>query len=134
MRNKFFAAGIAVAISAGAAAAADIQRPAYYAPAAPVAPVGIYNWQGPYLGLNVGYQWGQTRNNPTAPAGITGGLQGGYNFQNGQFVFGAETDLQLSGAEDTFAPWKFSNPWWGSLRGRAGVAWQRRPRLWRREG
>jgi len=26
----------------------------------------------------------------------------------------------VSGAEDTFAPWKFSNPWFGTLRGRAG--------------
>ena len=35
---------------------------------------------------------------------------------------GAETDLQLSGANDTFAPWKFSNPWFGTLRGRVGYA------------
>ena len=42
--------------------------------------------------------------------------------QFGQFVFGAETDLQVSGADDTFASWKFSNPWFGTLRGRAGVA------------
>ena len=26
------------------------------------------------------------------------------------------------GANDTFAPWKFSNPWFGTLRGRAGYA------------
>ena len=31
-------------------------------------------------------------------------------------------DIQLSGAEDTFAPWKFSNPWFGTVRGRAGFA------------
>ena len=37
-------------------------------------------------------------------------------------MFGGETDLQISGADDTFAPWKFSNPWFGTLRGRAGVA------------
>ena len=30
--------------------------------------------------------------------------------------------MQLSGADDTFAPWKFSNPWFGTLRARAGVA------------
>jgi outer membrane immunogenic protein len=28
----------------------------------------------------------------------------------------------LSAADDTFAPWKFSNPWFGTTRGRAGVA------------
>ena len=32
-----------------------------------------------------------------------GGGQVGYNWQYGQFVFGAEADLQASGAEDTFA-------------------------------
>jgi outer membrane immunogenic protein len=115
-------AGIAVAVSASASLAADIQRPAYYAPA-PAMPA-IYNWQGFYAGVNVGYQWGEIRNNPTAPSGITGGVQAGYNWQSGQFVFGPEADLQISGAEDTFAPWKFSNPWWGTVRGRAGYAWQ----------
>jgi outer membrane immunogenic protein len=39
-----------------------------------------------------------------------------------QFVFGLETDIQISGADDTFAPYKFSNPWFGTLRGRAGFA------------
>ena len=56
------------------------------------------------------------------PSGIEGGLQAGYNWQSGQFVFGAETDIQISGADDTFAPYKFSNPWFGTLRARAGYA------------
>ncbi|MGB7717773.1 MAG: porin family protein, partial [Pseudolabrys sp.] len=56
------------------------------------------------------------------PSGIAGGGQLGYNWQVGQFVFGAETDIQVSGADDTFAPWKFSNQWFGTLRGRAGYA------------
>ena len=46
----------------------------------------------------------------------------GYNWQSGQWVFGGETDLQLTGADDTFAPWKFSNPWFGTLRARVGYA------------
>jgi hypothetical protein len=33
MRHKLYMAGIAVAVSASASLAADIQRPAYYAPA-----------------------------------------------------------------------------------------------------
>ena len=60
---------------------------------------------------------------PTEPSGILGGVQGGYNWQSGQFVFGGEADIQITGADDTAAPFKFSNPWWGSLRGRGGVAW-----------
>ena len=34
----------------------------------------------------------------------------------------SKADIQASGANDTFAPWKFSNPWFGTVRGRAGYA------------
>jgi outer membrane immunogenic protein len=78
------------------------------------------SWQGPYVGANLGYQWSAISANPTRPSGFNGGLQGGYNWQSREFVFGVETDLQFSGADDRFAPWKFSNPWFGTLRGRAG--------------
>jgi outer membrane immunogenic protein len=123
MKRTMHAAGMALAISAGTAFAADIQRPGYYAPApAPVAPIA-YNWVGPYVGVNLGYQWGEVSGVPTEPSGMLGGVQGGYNWQSGQFVFGGEADIQITGAEDTAAPFKFSNPWWGSLRGRGGVAW-----------
>jgi outer membrane immunogenic protein len=54
--------------------------------------------------------------------GVAGGGQLGYNWQIGQFVLGGETDFQASAADDTFAPYKFSNPWFGTLRGRAGFA------------
>jgi outer membrane immunogenic protein len=116
----YAAATVAMALAAGAAAAADLPR-GVMAPYAAPAALG-YNWTGPYVGVNLGYQWGSTTNNPTKPSGIEGGVQAGYNWQSGQFVYGAETDIQLSGADDTFAPWKFSNPWFGTLRGRAGVA------------
>ena len=56
------------------------------------------------------------------PSGVAGGVQVGYNWQRGQFVFGGETDLQVSDADDRFASWKFSNPWFGTLRARAGFA------------
>lgn len=122
MKNSVLAVTVATAMAAsGAAFAADIGRgpsPYYSAPA----PVSAYNWGGAYAGLNAGYQWGTVTNNPTEPSGFAGGLQAGYNWQNGQFVFGGETDLQLSGADDTFAPYKFSNPWFGTLRARAGWA------------
>jgi outer membrane immunogenic protein len=86
-------------------------------------PLNAFSWAGPYLGGNLGYNWGTVDNNPTKPSGFLGGVQGGYNWQNGgPFVFGVEGDLQANGADDTFAPWKFSNPWFGTLRGRAGYA------------
>ncbi len=78
------------------------------------------SWQGPYVGANLGYQWSAISANPTRPSGFNGGVGAGYNWQSREFVFGVETDLQFSGADDTFAPWKFSNPWFGTLRGRAG--------------
>jgi len=119
MRKTIFAA--AALLAAGSVAgAADLPRGPYYTPqrAAPA----VYNWAGAYAGASLGYQWGDTTNNPTNPAGIFGGVQLGYNWQSGAFVFGGETDLSVSGADDTFAPWKFSNPWFGSLRGRGGYA------------
>jgi outer membrane immunogenic protein len=79
-------------------------------------------WQGPYIGANLGAQWGSINNNSANPFGVAGGVQAGYNVQYGQYVFGGETDLQASAADDTFAPWKFSNPWFGTLRARAGFA------------
>ena len=85
-------------------------------------PLNAYSWAGPYLGGNLGYAWGSVDNNPTKPSGFVGGVQAGYNWQNGPWVFGVEGDIQATGADDTFAPWKFSNPWFGTLRGRVGYA------------
>jgi outer membrane immunogenic protein len=119
MRRIACAAALLATVAVGAAAAADIPHPSYYTSPAPLS---TYSWTGPYLGGNLGYEWGTTSHNPTNPSGFAGGVQGGYNLQSGQFVFGGEADIQLSGASDTFAPWKFSNPWFGTLRGRAGLA------------
>jgi outer membrane immunogenic protein len=107
------------AVWAAAASAADLPRPSYYTA---TAPLSGYSWTGPYLGGNLGYEWGSTSNNPTRPSGFAGGVEGGYNWQTGQLVFGGEADLQLSNANDMFAPWKFSNPWFGTVRARAGYA------------
>jgi len=79
-------------------------------------------WFGPYVGLNLGYGWGSVAQLPLSPAGLIGGAQAGYNWQSGELVLGAETDLQLSEANETFASYQFSNPWFGTLRGRAGLA------------
>ena len=119
-----FAWGAVALIAAGwnmSARAADL-----YGSGAPlIATQSLYrpdSWAGPYLGGNLGYAWGSVANNPTKPSGFVGGVQAGYNWQNGAFVFGVEGDIQATGAEETFAPWKFSNPWFGTVRGRAGYA------------
>jgi len=119
-RIALAAMGMALLGFAASAEAADL-----YAPRAPYTvnqPLNAYSWAGPYLGGNLGYEWGSVRNNPTKPSGFTGGAQAGYNWQMGHWVFGVEGDIEGTAAEDTFAPWKFSNPWFGTLRGRAGYA------------
>src|SRR3954449_9960937 len=85
-------------------------------------PLNAYSWAGPYLGGNIGYGWGSVVKNGAKPSGFSGGVQGGYNWQSGPVVFGFEADIQAGGANDTFAAWKFSNPWFGSVRGRIGYA------------
>ena len=117
--RKWTSLGLAIAATAMATTQAAAQ------PASP-------SWNGFYAGLNAGGMFGNTSGSFASPAGpggfsgagsgFAGGAQAGYNWQSNQFVFGAETDIQFSGADDTFAPWKFSNPWFGTLRGRAGFA------------
>ncbi|MGB3865830.1 MAG: outer membrane protein [Xanthobacteraceae bacterium] len=85
-------------------------------------PLNGYSWAGPYLGGNLGYNWGSVSHNPTRPSGFSGGIQAGYNVQSGPLVIGLEGDLQLNGAENRFAGWKFNNPWFGTVRGRLGYA------------
>src|SRR3954452_13728406 len=108
------AAAMIVAGSTISAASADLSYGSR-APSTVNQPLNAFSWAGPYLGGNLGYSWGSVDNNPTKPAGLLGGVQGGYNWQTGAFVFGVEGDLQLNAAEDTFAPWKFSNPWFGTV-------------------
>jgi outer membrane immunogenic protein len=97
--------------------------PAPYAPPLPPVlpppPILPCLWLGPYVGANAGFQW--TSNvGGLSPSGFTGGIQGGYNWQNGPFVYGVEADFNLSNAGGTFANYQFSNPWFGTVRGRAG--------------
>lgn len=109
----------AVAIIASSRADAQLAL-SYTAEPAPVA----YNWTGGYFGLSVGQQSSRVTNLGARPTGLGGGGQAGYNWQSGRFVIGGETDLQGSSAADTFAGWQFSNPWFGTTRGRAGFAMQ----------
>lgn len=89
---------------------------------APPPPCSCWSWTGFYGGANLGFQWGTLSNSGAKPSGLIAGFQSGYNWQFGQWVTGFETDLQLSDANDVFANYKFSNPWFGTVRGRAGFA------------
>jgi outer membrane immunogenic protein len=119
MKTLFRAVAVTALLAATPAAAADLYR----RPALAAAPFSGYNWNGFYVGVNLGYQWGTVTNwGGGSPSGVMGGGQVGYNWQFGQYVFGLEADLQGSAAEGTFAAYKFANPWFGTVRGRAGYA------------
>jgi len=119
---KRFAVGAAALTLAGMAQSANAADLPYNQPYTVNQPLNAFSWAGPYLGGNLGYEWGTVSNSGTKPSGIAGGIEGGYNFQSGNWVFGIEGDLELTGASDTFASWKFSNPWFGTVRGRIGYA------------
>ena len=93
--------------------------PPLYPPPPMPPPLPIYPWLGPYVGANAGLHWTSDIGGPS-PSGFTGGIQGGFNWQFGPWVYGIETDFNLSSASDRFADTQFSNPFFGTVRGRAG--------------
>ena len=79
---------------------------------APPPPAYVYNWSGFYIGLNLGYSFGNEKTNWTVAGvpigstsakmdGILGGGQAGYNWQSGSWVFGVEADIQGTGERGT---------------------------------
>jgi outer membrane immunogenic protein len=121
MRTVCFAAA-ALALVTAPAGAADFPRQGARLPYAAPPPALAFAWTGPYVGANLGYQWGSLSPLAGEPNGIAGGVQAGYNWQFGQFVVGGEADIQASAADETFAAYKFSNPWFGTVRGRVGFS------------
>src|SRR5580658_120155 len=101
MKRILIAGALALA-TAAPAFAADLPPAAPPPPRAPVAyvPAPVFSWTGFYIGVNTGYAFGQSEWN--SPIGTTGnfdvsgpmaGLTLGGNYQIGQFVVGAETDI-----------------------------------------
>jgi outer membrane immunogenic protein len=88
------------------------------------APYITMNWSGLYTGVNAGYGW-NGNNGTLDPTGPLGGAQVGYNFQRGSFVFGAEADFQAARISDNNLVTKSEMDWFGTVRGRAGYAFDR---------
>ena len=97
-------------------------------------PLPIYNWTGFYVGANLGGAWvsGTLSDSFTggsvsaSSSGVIGGGQFGYNFQNGNFVFGAElvfdgTSLDASGSAGPLSATAKTN-WVTTLAARFGWA------------
>jgi outer membrane immunogenic protein len=110
-----------------------------------VAAIPVFTWTGFYAGVNGGYAFGEgsrrlidTTTGATAVVGgddegFIGGGQVGFNYQIGTFVVGLETDIQNAdlGGEDQFTVGgttfrtRGSDNYFGTLRGRAGLAFDR---------
>jgi outer membrane immunogenic protein len=138
--KKILLASVALFGFAGAASAADL--PVRAAPPAPIiAAAPIFTWTGFYVGVNAGYGWSNNDFDAVDIAdedddgGFVGGAQVGYNYQIGSFVVGLEGDVQYAdfGADGTFdfdGDGVFdddfdSSDWFGTVRARAGVAFDR---------
>ena len=128
--RKTFLAGIAAAgLLSGSAVAADLptKAPLYKAPI--VAPP--YNWSGFYLGANFGGGWSNGSLNIPGNnlyGGLTefiGGVQAGYNFQTGHFLFGVEGDFDGASFGHPFLPTptlgSVDERWIGTAAGRVGL-------------
>ena len=119
-------------LAAGAASAADL--PSRKRPVAAPVYVPAFSWSGVHVGPNAGYGWGNVNTNGGFAItntgdldGFVGGAQVGYNYQMGQFVVGLEADIQ--GADlstgNTFAGLRVKTDYFGTVRGRVGVAFDR---------
>jgi outer membrane immunogenic protein len=123
MRNVIKTLAIAATV-AGAATFAHAADAIDSVPAAPeateIAPANS-GWEGAYVGGKMTYQWGKVQSGKGYQAnGLGGGLYGGYNMQNGQLVYGGETDLNYSGVNATSNGVKTRQGVNGSLRARVG--------------
>src|SRR5690348_12422966 len=105
-------AGFAAATMPGAQAAdMPIKAPRYVEQPA--------SWAGWYIGANVGGAWQNTTasssyqgfaldNNTFSKSGFIGGGQLGYNWQQGNFVFGIEGDISGLNGRNSGQPQDFS--------------------------
>ncbi|MBO3759721.1 porin family protein [Ciceribacter sp. L1K23] len=78
-------------------------------------------WTGAYIGGGVTYDWGRMGGGDRDIDGIGGTVYGGYNWQSGPIVYGAEADVSYNGADgDAGAGLTGENGVNGSIRGRIG--------------
>jgi outer membrane immunogenic protein len=144
MRITAIAASSLLAFAA-TASASDLARGPRYQPSPLLQATST--WDGFYVGGNLGGGWANAHSDFSTSGtvfgtadnhmtGFLGGAQLGYNWQRGPYVFGAETDFQLSnikGSLSTSCPaaqcgvalaasYDQKMPWFGTVRGRVGYA------------
>ncbi|WP_165784341.1 outer membrane protein [Zhengella mangrovi] len=126
-RIAILAAGLFIGAAATPALAADVITEAPPAPpAAPMEepPVG---WDGAYAGITGSFTSGLAHHsqpfaNRHVIDGFNGGAFAGYNFQQGNMVYGLEADISGGGIDGNNAGRGLETSVDGSLRARAGVA------------
>jgi outer membrane immunogenic protein len=129
--KRILLSGVALAALTGSAAAADIPRRVETVTKAPAYVTPIYNWTGPYIGLNAGGGW--ARSSFGAPfagdlrtSGALAGVTLGYNWQAGQMVYGLESDIDWSNLRGSTpcgaTTCDVRNSWLATVRGRLGFA------------
>jgi outer membrane immunogenic protein len=147
--KKILLSSVALIGLTSLASAADLPRrtapPVVYAPAIPV-----FTWTGFYIGGNAGYGFADSDNDRNRgrrgrderggdQEGFVGGGQIGFNYQftpGSGFVIGVETDIQYADLEEDRRTRRaravrgdrdLSNgvDWFGTVRGRAGYAFDR---------
>jgi outer membrane receptor protein involved in Fe transport/opacity protein-like surface antigen len=107
-------------------------------PASPAAVAGRYNWSGFYLGLNAGGAFGVNTMSASdgggsasvKEPGFLGGAQVGANYQTGPMVWGFEADYDASTQNKSLPAGVLTGstsqtPWFATLRGRVGMAFDR---------
>jgi outer membrane immunogenic protein len=123
-------AGLAIAAISVPAMAADVvyQEPPAPAPQ-PIISTPVSDWSGPYVGLSAGYGFNGRVSDSAGTIdtdGFVGGAFGGFQMQNGMFVYGVEGDVNYSdvrGGGDLATPGVAARSTIdGSIRARAGVA------------
>ena len=129
-------AGLLVAAVASPSFAADLPRPSYKSPVYSPEYAAPFSWTGFYVGLNVGYGFGQSKwsgsagNFEVTPKGWLAGGALGYNLQTGAWVWGIEGDIDYMNLKGTanaaFCPsCTFKDTWLGTIRGRIGYSYDR---------
>ncbi|MEZ0171061.1 outer membrane protein [Microvirga sp. TS319] len=141
--KKILLSSVALLGLTAGAMAADL--PSRRAPAPIVAAVPVFTWTGFYVGVNAGVGFNNGDDDlvfggdtiladSDNDASFVGGAQVGYNYQMGSFVVGVEGDLQWADFGSTTYDFtglggglitRDSGDWFGTVRGRVGVAFDR---------
>jgi outer membrane immunogenic protein len=124
-RPAVAALGLAALLGTGQAFAADVVLEEPPAPAVPMEEPPVNTWSGPYAGVSLGYGFSgttedETNNNEVSTDGFLLGGFAGYNYQVGNIVAGAESDVGYSWEEGSNAGLTSESGVEGSLRARLG--------------